>query len=282
MDSKPSDPLKQARHEEDQQAKIRQRSAYLELLDASLEYRLLGPTPDQAPTIILMHEGLGCVALWKDFPERLSALTGCGLFVYSRRGYGQSSPYPPPWPTRYMHDEASILNDVLNHLNIQSGIICGHSDGASIAAIYQGTYAHPKVHGLVLIAPHFFAEEIGLKAIHSVVNDFHNGELRERLEAYHEDNVENAFLGWSGAWLHKDFVSWNIEAKLANIRVPILAIQGEQDPYGTVDQVNVIRGKAAGKVDITLLPDCGHAPHIEEADRVLKEIGRFVTTTLKI
>lgn len=269
------------RQAKNRQAKQRQKSTHLTIGDVSLEYRLLGPAPDQAATITLMHEGLGCVSLWKDFPERLAAQTGCGVFVYCRRGYGNSSPYLPPWPIRYMHDEAAILNEVPGHLKIQAAIICGHSDGASIAAIYQGTFSHPKIHGLVLIAAQFFTEDMGIKAIHRVRADFHEGDLRDRLKVYHRNNVDNAFAGWSGAWLHKDFASWNIEAELANIGIPILAIQGEQDPYGTVEQIKVIAQKATGKVDITLLPHCGHAPHIEPADKVLEEIQRFVSATLK-
>ena len=254
---------------------------WLDVAGASLEYRIVGPLPEQAPTIILLHEGLGCVGRWKDFPERLASLTGFGVFVYSRRGYGQSSPYPPPWPVQYMHDEAEILRGVLVRLDIQAGILCGHSDGASIAAIFLGNTGHPGVKGLVLMAPHFFTEQAGLDSIQQAKSEYQQGNLRERLKKYHGDNVDNAFLGWNGAWLQEGFAAWNIESVLPHICIPILVLQGMQDQYGSIAQVKTVQQNAGGDVRLTMLEHCGHSPHVDQGTLVLAEIHDFSSGILE-
>ena len=260
-------------------------SGWLDVSGAELEYCMIAPASDQAspleqsPTIVLLHEGLGCVAMWRDFPSNLAAHTGCGVFVYSRRGYGKSSAYPPPWPLEYMHNEASVLAEVLKQLDIKKALLCGHSDGASIAALCQGNSAPSNVCGLILMAPHFFAEQIALDAIRQTVSGYHHGNLRERLKTYHGSNVDNAFLGWSGAWLRDDFAQWNIESVLPAIEIPILVLQGKQDQYGTIAQVETVR-QHGGEVLVAMFDDCKHAPHSELPELTLHHIGRFIRTCL--
>ena len=148
----------------------------------TLEYRMIGPRPDAAPTIVMLHEGLGCVGMWGDFPDKVAAATGCGVFVYSRKGYGKSSPVPLPRQISYMHEEArESLPRVLDAIGFQRGILLGHSDGASIAAIYAGTHQDHRVRGLVLMAPHFIVEDVSVKSIAEAREAYNNGDLRARL-----------------------------------------------------------------------------------------------------
>jgi pimeloyl-ACP methyl ester carboxylesterase len=195
--------------------------------DATLEYRMIGPRPDEAPTIVLLHEGLGCAALWRDFPERLSEATGLGVFVYSRQGYGASSPCKVPRPLTYMHQEAiETLPKLLDAIGFESGLLVGHSDGASIAAIHGGAVADPRVRGLVLMAPHFFTEDMGIASIAEARTAFETTNLRERLQKYHGDNVDCAFWGWNRAWLDPEFRNWDLREFLPRITVPVLILQG--------------------------------------------------------
>ena len=171
---------------------------------------MIGPRPDAAPTLVLLHEGLGCVGLWGDFPEKLQEATGAGVFVYSRAGYGQSSPVTLPRPLTYMHDEArDMLPRLLDEIGFRRGLLIGHSDGASIAAIYAGSHQDHRVGGLVLIAPHFFTEDAGIASIVEARKAYETGDLRQRLSRWHAD-VDNAFKGWNGAWLDPDFRQWDI------------------------------------------------------------------------
>ncbi len=185
-------------------------SGFLSLGSQRLEYRMIGPQPDAAPTLVLLHEGLGCVGLWGDFPDQLQAATGAGVLVYSRAGYGQSSPVPLPRPLSYMHDEArDVLPRLLDAIGFQRGLLIGHSDGASIAAIYAGSHQDHRVGGLVLIAPHFFTEDAGIASIVEARKAYETGDLRARLARWHAD-VDNAFKGWNGAWLDPEFRKWDI------------------------------------------------------------------------
>ena len=249
---------------------------FLEVGDARLECRAWGPAPAEAPTIVLLHEGLGCVELWRQFPAEVARRTGYGVFAYSRAGYGKSSTGPLPRPLDYMTREAvDVLPKVLDGIGFERGILLGHSDGASISAIYAGTIPDHRVRGLCLIAPHFFAEEPGLKAIADAKTAYEVGDLRARLAKYHAD-PDNAFRGWNGAWLDPEFKNWNIEEVLAYIRVPTLAIQGRDDQYGTVAQLESLQDLTYSPVDIELLDDCGHAPQIEQPEKTLGAIAKFV------
>ena len=249
--------------------------------DAELEYRMIGPRPGEAPTIVLLHEGLGCVSLWKDFPDRLAAATGLGVFVYSRKGYGRSSPYEVPWPLTYMHDEANmVLPALLDAIGFRDGVLFGHSDGASIAAIYAGATRDPRLRGLVLMAPHFFTEDAGIASIAAAKVAYETTDLRDRLAVHHGDNVDCAFWGWNRAWLDPDFRHWDIQEFLPRVTVPVLIVQGEDDQYGTADQIAAAQNKCAGRVCVALLPDCGHSPHRDQAEPTLDTAAAFISRLL--
>jgi pimeloyl-ACP methyl ester carboxylesterase len=242
---------------------------------ASLEYRCWGPPPDQARTLVLLHEGLGSVDLWRDVPERLVTATGYGVVAYARRGYGASDPADLPRPLSYMtHEGTVVLKAVLDALGIRRSILTGHSDGATIAAIYAGSVSDMRVRGLILIAPHFFAEPQGLAAIAETGVAYRGGDLRSKLARYHV-NVDNAFNGWHDAWMHPDFVTWHVGDVIDHWRIPALAIQGEADPYGTLAQIDEIRSRIYAPFETCILPDCGHAPHLECPDQTDAAIAAF-------
>ena len=249
--------------------------------DASLAARWVGPPPAAAPTIVLLHEGLGSVAQWKDFPERLAAATRCGVFVYSRAGYGGSSPVRARRAPTYMHDEAlRILPEVLATIGFQRGILLGHSDGASIATIYAGGIEDPRVRGLVLIAPHFFVEAVGLEGIKGAKVAYETGDLRPRLARFHGDNVDWVFRSWSDTWLDPQFRAWDIRDSLTRIRVPIQIVQGVNDQYGTTAQIDVARKHARPPIDVALIAGAKHAPHFEQREITERAIVDFIANAL--
>ena len=176
-----------------------------------LETRWVGPSPEEAPTLVFLHEGLGSVSMWRDFPDRLARATGCGALIYSRAGYGKSDPAPLPRPVRFMHDEAEILREVLAQTQIRESILVGHSDGASIALIYAGSRPAAGLKGLILEAPHVFTESHGLASIARMTEVFRTTDLRDRLSRHHGANVDIAFQGWNDVWLNPDFRAWNVE-----------------------------------------------------------------------
>jgi pimeloyl-ACP methyl ester carboxylesterase len=191
-----------------------------------LEAACWGPDAADAPTLVLLHEGLGCVALWRDVPARLAADTGCRVFAYSRFGYGRSAPVTLPRPMTYMHDEAlEILPRVLDAAGIARAVLVGHSDGGSIAAILAGAARDPRIAGIVLIAAHFFVEDLNIASIARIRTEYETTELRARLARYHA-NVDNAFRGWNDAWLDPRFRDFDITEFLPNIAVPVLALPG--------------------------------------------------------
>ena len=235
-----------------------------------------GPPPQRAPTLVLLHEGLGCVAMWRDFPQQLAERTGYGVLVYSRPGYGRSDPVPLPRLLTYMHDEAfEVLPAVLDQANIRKAILVGHSDGASIATIYAGGRQDFRVRGLALLAPHFFVEDTSVASIAAAKDAFENGNLRQRLARYHGDNVDVAFRGWNEAWLDPAFRDWRIDDYLAHVRVPILVIQGRDDQYGTVAQLELAETDSYCPVETLLLDDCGHSPHGDQPGGTLDAIATF-------
>ena len=246
-----------------------------------LEAVAYGPPPEKAPTIVMLHEGLGCVALWRDFPAQLAAVTGWGVFAYSRAGYGQSDPVDLPRPLDYMMREARLsLPAVLEAVRLERGILLGHSDGASIAAIYAGEHFDGRVKGLVLIAPHVFTEESGLAAIAEALCAYEEGDLRAKLAKYHAD-VDSAFCGWNGAWLDPGFKAWNIEEFVGRWRVPALLIQGAEDQYGTLKQIRAIEARSPAPVESLILDACRHSPHLERPQATLDAIAGFCATLLK-
>ena len=253
---------------------------FLQIEGTRLECRWIGPRPDEAPTIVFLHEGLGSVSTWRDFPDALAQATGCGALVYSRAGYGASDPVPLPRPVRFMHDEAVVLRQVLAQAGIRESILLGHSDGASIALIAAGTAPVPGLRALVLEAPHVFAEPHGLQSIARIADVYRTTNLRERLARHHGENVDTAFWGWNRVWLGPDFRAWNIRDVLPGVAVPTLIVQGENDEYGTWAHVEAVQRQSGGPVETLPVPDCGHAPHAEQRDAVLAAMARFIRGTL--
>ncbi|MCY1008831.1 alpha/beta hydrolase [Nannocystis pusilla] len=254
-----------------------QETAYVTAAGLRLEYRWVGPGPQAAPTLVLLHEGLGCVSLWRDFPDRLAAATGCGALVYSRAGYGRSQTIALPRPLDYMQREGEdVVGAVLDALGVESAILVGHSDGGSIALVHAATEKRRRVAGLVLLAPHVFCEAVSVRSIAAARREFEVGELRARLQRHHGENVDAAFRGWCEAWLDPAFMQWNIEGHLPRVTAPILLIQGEDDVYGTTAQLEAIARGAAGPVETLLLPGCGHSPYREQPDETLAAAARFV------
>ena len=254
----------------------------IDIAGQRLEVIRHGPPPAAAPTIVMLHEGLGCVALWREFPQQLAAATGFGVAAYSRAGYGRSGAASRTWPLDYMTREAlDVLPCVLDALGVKSAVLLGHSDGASIAAIYAGGVVDFRVRGLVLIAPHFFTEPSGLAAIAAAKHAFDAGDLRARLAKYHRD-VDSAFRGWSEAWLDPGFVKWHIADCIDYLRVPTLAIQGAGDPYGTLAQIRELESRIYAPLDVEILADCGHAPHVERPAETLAAIAEFCARLRRI
>ena len=254
---------------------------FLDLPPLRLEYRMIGPRPDAAPTIVTLHEGLGSVGLWGQFPDKIATATGAGVFAYSRAGYGNSTGARLPRSTSFMDEEArEVLPRVLAAIGFRRGIILGHSDGASIATIYAGSVQDHRVRGIVLIAPHFFTEEMGLAEIRRARKSFDSGALRERLKSYHAD-VDTAFRSWNEPWLHPDFEKWDITEALGYIRVPILIVQGENDQYGTLKQIEVAREQCFCPVEAAILPGIRHIPYREAPELTVETVAAFINRLLR-
>lgn len=248
---------------------------FVEVAGRRLEARHLGPAPEDAPTLVLLHEGLGCVGLWGDFPARLQAATGCGIFVFSRAGYGASDPVALPRPLDYMQREASeMLPKLLDAIGFRSGVLVGHSDGASIAAWHLGRIRDPRVEAAVLIAPHFLVEDMCVAAIAEAKIAYETTDLRAKLARWHTD-VDVAFRGWNDAWLDPAFKFWDIREALATISRPMLVIQGAQDQYGTLLQVETARDLSPAPVTTEILDGVRHSPHREAPDATVAAITRF-------
>ena len=214
---------------------------YLTVLGQKVEYAWHGPESSDLPTLVFLHDGLGCLSLWRDFPARVADATQCRTFVYSRFGYGESDPIDLPRPVRFMHDEAlKTLPAILAAANIKLPILVGHSDGGSIAMIYAGSEFGGNVLSLILEAPHVFVEDITVQSIYEAGQEYLHGNLKQRLQRYHGKNVDVAFWGWNRVWLDPEFRSWNIEEYLPRIHKPVLAIQGEDDNFGTSLQIQSI------------------------------------------
>lgn len=250
---------------------------FITLNDQKLEYAWIGPPPDKAPTIVFLHEGLGCIDIWQDFPAKVAEATGCGALIYSRTGYGNSDPKALPWPTSFMHDEALVvLPELLNCLDIRDAVLFGHSDGGSIALINAGSDKNERVRGLVLEAPHVFVEDISIEGIEAAKVEYEQGRLKSSLARYHGENVETAFRGWNDTWLSPEFRSWNIEEYLSRITVPVLVVQGVDDEYGTLAQVEAIKKGVSGPIETLILEECGHDPHRDQPDKVLERTAKFI------
>jgi len=226
------------------------------------------------PTLVFLHEGLGCVALWRDFPDKLARRLGARALVYSRFGYGRSDGLAVERTPQFMHEEAlEVLPELLDSLGIEVPLLIGHSDGASIALIHAAAAAR-KTAGLVLMAPHVFVEDICLESIARVRRTYETSGLRARLAKYHT-HVDDAFLGWADTWLLAEFRAWSIEDLIDTISVPVRLIQGEDDEYGTLAQLDRIEARVKGRVQRLVLPDCGHSPQRDQEAAVIDAIVEF-------
>jgi pimeloyl-ACP methyl ester carboxylesterase len=241
-----------------------------------LEAQLYSPAAGTNTTIVMLHEGLGSVAMWKDFPERVAEATGCGVLVYSRYGHGKSERLAEKRSVDFMHHEAKVvLPELLRHLEIERPVLLGHSDGASIALIYAGTRPQ-QVRALILEAPHVFVEDLGIRSITAIRKLYESSDLPKKLARYH-DHVDQTFRGWNDIWLDPQFRDWNIEEYLAAITCPTLVVQGENDEYGTLAQVEAIQRRVPATQSL-ILPRCGHSPHRDQPSLALDAIGKFVVT----
>jgi len=233
------------------------------------------------PTLVFLHEGLGCVSLWKDVPRKLSQMTQCNAFVFSRLGYGRSAPCVLPRKINFMHMEAlNFLPAVLKAAGIRDHIIIGHSDGGSIGIVYAGSSRTQGLKGLITEAAHVFCESISLDAIREAKQYYRNYDLKKRLEKYHGRNTETAFWGWNDVWLSPKFIHWNIEKYLKQIQVPMLALQGRQDQYGTPEQLTAIDSRV-NTCESRLIEHCQHAPHQDQKELVLGLMAEFIRKLLK-
>jgi pimeloyl-ACP methyl ester carboxylesterase len=229
------------------------------------------------PTLVFLHEGLGCVARWRDFPRAVAEACDCPALVYSRLGYGQSDPVRRPRPLSFMHDEArGALPELLASEGIEDAILVGHSDGASIALIYAGENGR-RLRGLVAMAPHVMVEDVCVASIATLEADYRSEatEVKKKLAKHHAD-VDGAFLGWAEAWLDPGFRSWDLRGFLRGVRVPVLVIQGEDDEYGTTAQVDAVCSGVSGPSERLLLHDCGHVPQRDKREETLGAIVTFV------
>ncbi len=235
------------------------------------------------PCLVFLHEGLGCAGMWKNFPGLLSQRTGCPALVFSRFGYGGSDPSPLPWKLNFMHDQAlRTLPDILGQAQIKDHILIGHSDGGSISIIYAGSPSAPqkkRLKGVITMAAHVFCEPITVSCIRQAKINYETQGLKQGLEKYHGKNTDNAFYGWNDIWLNPRFIHWNIEKYLGRIRVPMLALQGRDDQYGTLRQIAAIRSRVR-EIQTHIIDDCRHSPHLEQPEKVLDIMTAFVREIL--
>jgi len=249
-------------------------SSFITVRGHNLEYQRYPGREPNAPTIVLLHEGLGSVSMWRDFPKRVADATGSPVVVYSRYGYGKSDVLQAPFTVRYMHEEAlEALPEFLDRLEIEAPVLLGHSDGGSIALIHAGAFG--RAQALILESPHVFVEDISVKSIAEAKVIFETTDLAKKLARYHAD-TQKTFRGWNDIWLHPDFRGWNIEEYLPRIECPVLAIQGRNDEYGTMAQIETIARQVKGPVELLKLEHCGHSPHRDQPAAVLEAVWEFV------
>jgi pimeloyl-ACP methyl ester carboxylesterase len=230
----------------------------------------------KSPVLVFLHEGLGCIDSWADFPETLASMTGYDALVYDRLGHGKSSPLAYPRTYQYLHEEALIdLPQIMTHFQLDQVILIGHSDGGSIALLFAAAYPD-RVKGIITEAAHVFVADVTTKGIKDTVNAYEKTDLKERLTRYHARNTETLFRAWADTWLSPQFKKWNIEYCLPRIKSPILIIQGRDDEYGTAKQVEAIASQVAVPAKAYLVSKCGHIPHLQARKRVLEEMTSFI------
>jgi pimeloyl-ACP methyl ester carboxylesterase len=248
---------------------------HLTVAGCRLEYRDLPAAAADRPSLLLLHEGLGCVAMWRDFPDQLAAATGCRVVVWSRAGYGGSQAWPEARQPDYLHREAQqALPELLAALGIARPVLIGHSDGGSIALIFAGSF--PDVpRGIAVMAPHAFVEDVTLAGIRQVRAAWASSDLPQKLARYHHERAPRVFSDWNDTWLAPAFRDWNIEAYLPRIACPVLAIQGEDDEYASMRQIEVIGERLPG-TQLLKLADCGHRSQRDQEAAVLAALREFV------
>jgi len=256
------------------------RTFHVQTAGCQLRVKRIEPEPatllKNRPTLVFLHEGLGCIEIWRDFPETLCGSTGCSGLVYDRRGYGGSEMFETPWPVDYLEIESSIyLPALLKECNIDNAVLIGHSDGGTIALITAASH-RSLVRGIITEAAHIFVEQITIEGIRSAVEAFETTSLKEKFARYHKENTKTIFYRWADRWLSLEFQNWNIQDILPKITCPALILQGKDDEYGTAAQVMGIADRVSGPVDVKLIPDCGHVPHFQAKDTVLSEMTRFI------
>jgi pimeloyl-ACP methyl ester carboxylesterase len=235
------------------------------------------PGDHAGPALVFLHEGLGSVGLWRDFPDKVAARLGARALIYSRFGYGRSDGLAGPRSTRFMHEEAlDVLPVLLDRLGVDRPLLIGHSDGASIALIHAAASGRPVI-GVVAIAPHVRVETVTVQSISRIRDTYRTTDLRSRLAKYHA-RVDDAFLGWADTWLRPEFAAWSIEDMVGDIAAPMLLVQGRDDEYGTLDQLARIAGRARAPVSQMVLDGCGHAPHRDQEQAVLNAVVEFART----
>jgi pimeloyl-ACP methyl ester carboxylesterase len=249
---------------------------HLDVDGARLEYRWWGDRSEPGPVLVLLHEGLGCVELWRDLPELALRATGLPVFAYSRQGYGRSSPCELPRTPRYMHHEAlTVLPRVLEAARIADPVLIGHSDGASIGIVYAGAVAGP-LRALVTLAAHVYVEQVGLDHIASMRADREaRDDLLERLGKYHDDPAAT-FAGWNDIWLHPAFRWWDIREYLPGITCPTLVVQGRDDPFATMAMVEELVAGVSGPVEAMVINDCGHVIHQDQPELLVQALADFM------
>lgn len=247
---------------------------FIDINNRAIEYELIH-IDAAAPTLVFLHEGLGSLSLWKDFPKQLAQAAGCNALVYSRFSYGNSAPLLKPRTLEFMHEEAlQVLPQLLDKLHIHNPILFGHSDGASIALIHAAS-AKRAVRGLILLAPHVMVEDMCIRSIEGARHTYETTDLGSKLKRYHAD-PDGAFWGWCNIWLHPDFPKWNIEDEVTKLTCPVLAIQGYDDEYGTMEQIDRI-ARLASRVELLKLEQCRHSPHRDQPAAVIDAATRFIT-----
>lgn len=265
---------------------MKNRARRLEIGCHGLEVVSFAPPPEKAPTLVFLHPGLGSASTWRDLPERLAAATGCGALVYSRAGHGASDAEEEPLALDFMQREGlEILPRLVEMSGLESFVLVGHSDGGSIALVYAGGVGHPGLRGVATLAAHAFCEELTVETARQAAKEFQTGDLRERLERHHGDKSAWVFDTWFDVWTHPHFAAWSIEGFLPPIDIPVLIVQGADDPYGTRAQVDALASGVGSTADVLWLADCGHAPHrdapLEVEARLIDFVNRTLVTDIK-
>ncbi|MBL7180504.1 MAG: alpha/beta hydrolase [Pseudomonadota bacterium] len=253
---------------------------YVDVGGCALRVKRIEPSvavaAESNPMLVFLHEGLGCIELWRDFPETVCVSTGCAGLVYDRKGYGGSDAYKGPWPLDYLHKESqTYLPGLLQACDITKAVLIGHSDGGTIGLMTVAMHGE-RICGVITEAAHIFVEDITLEGIRRAVKAFESTELKDKLARYHGENTETVFRRWADRWLSPEFYDWNIKDYLPRITCPLLVLQGQDDEYGTAAQVEGIAALVSGPVATKLIADCGHVPHFQAKETVLDEVTRFI------